>query len=439
MIAQPAHGYPDAGSIRASVPASVPASVIVVSRGRPDHLALCLSALGRQFHPEFEIVLVADPAGLAQRPDLPIKRVAFDQPNISAARNQGIAQAAGAIIAFIDDNSIAEPTWLARLTAPFSDPQVVAAAGWTRDRDGFRWQSRTQRITRQGLPQDLAPDPALRLLPVADGQPVGTLGTNCAFRAGALRAVGGFDPIFAYHLDESDVNMRMAQAFPQGLTAVVPDAQVIHARAGSALRNAAAAPLNLHVQGRSTALFARRHGGAPPAGMYLHRMRRQMIRAMLDGQMDPLRVAPVMATLEAGLRDGQRLALPDPPPPRADQPAAFRRMSGAPHDGAAIGGWHWQADALRARAAHLLAQGRVPTIILLTPSFLPHRVRLTEGGWFEQTGGLWGPSEPGDSPARRWHMRNRLSRELNLAALRRNLTFPADVAAPRLFRNGTCG
>lgn len=124
--------------------------------------------------------------------------------------------------------------------------------------------------------------------------------------------------------------MRMAQAFPQGLTAVVPDAQVIHARAGSALRNAAAAPLNLHVQGRSTALFARRHGGAPPAGMYLHRMRRQMIRAMLDGQMDPLRVAPVMATLEAGLRDGQRLALPDPPPPRADQPAAFRRMSGAP-------------------------------------------------------------------------------------------------------------
>ena len=414
-------------------------SVIVVSRGRPDHLRLCLTALSLQYHPNFEIILVADPAGLGQRPDLAIKRVAFDMPNISQARNLGLAQAAGAVVAFIDDDSVAEPTWLSRLTAPFADPAVIAATGWTRDRDGFRWQSRTQRITPEGLPRDLPPDPAPRLLPPEAGEPVGTLGTNCAFRASALRQIGGFDALFAYHLDESDVNMRMATAFPQGLTAIIPDAQVIHVRAGSPRRNAAAAPLDLQMQGRSAAVFARRHGGDPPGDPLLARMRRQMIRAMLDGQMDPQRLGPVLATLRNGLRDGQRLPLTDPPAPRSDQPATFRRTQPHVGDSVVMGGWHWQADQLRVQAARILSQGQLPTIILLTPSFLPHRVKLAEQGWFEQTGGLWGPSEPGDSPVARWHMRNRLSREVNLVNSRRNLTLSTDVAAPRLFRSGSCG
>ena len=416
-----------------------PTSVIVVSRGRPAHLRLCLTALGQQYHPDFEIILVADPDGMRQCPDLPLKRVGFDVPNVSAARNLGLAQEAGSVIAFIDDDSVAEPTWLARLTAPFADPGVIAAAGWTRDRDGFRWQSRTQRITREGLPRNLPADPAPSLLGPEAGEPVGTLGTNCAFRATALRQIGGFDPIFAYHLDESDVNMRLATAFPQGLTAVVPDAQVIHARAGSPRRDAGAIPLDLHVQGRSAALFARRHGGAPPDAALLSRTRRQMIRAMLDGQADPQRIAPVLATLKAGLQAGQAQPLQDPPAPRADLPAAFRRIPHAATGGTVLSGWHWQADRLRSEAAQARLQGQIPTIILLTPSFLPHRVWLTEQGWFEQTGGLWGPSEPGDSPFVAQRMRDRISRETNLVNLRRNLTLPADVAAPRLFRCGTCG
>ncbi|NHF73591.1 glycosyltransferase family 2 protein [Paracoccus sp. 12-3] len=415
------------------------ASVVVVSRGRPELLGLCLTALSYQTHPDFEVILVADPEGLTQRPDLPIKRVGFDLPNISQARNLGIAQAAGDIIAFIDDDSVAEPTWLSRLAAPFADARVIAAAGWTRDRDGFRWQSRTQRISRQGLPRELPRAPALQLLPVEAEEPVSTLGTNCAFRASALRQVGGFDPIFSYHLDESDVNMRMAQTFPEGLTAVEPSAQVIHARAGNPRRTGPATPLDLHVHGRSAALFARRHGGAAPDDVLLPRLRRQMHRAMLDGRMDPLRIAPVLTTLRAGLRDGRQMALEGPPPPRNDSPAAFRRMPSPCHDSAVIGGWHWHANRLRGEAAKLLSQGLVPTIFLLTPSVLPHRVRLTKQGWFEQTGGIWGPSEPGDSPMARWHMRSRLTREANLANSRRNLALSADVGAPRLFTCRTCG
>ena len=61
-----------------------PTSVIVVSRGRPDHLRLCLTALGQQYHPDFEIILVADPDGMRHCTDLKLKRVGFDVPNVSA-------------------------------------------------------------------------------------------------------------------------------------------------------------------------------------------------------------------------------------------------------------------------------------------------------------------------------------------------------------------
>ena len=94
-------------------------SVIVVSRGRPKALLRCLTGLGQVLYPAFEIIVVADPAGMtALQPDWAgrIKAVGFDQPNISAARNLGVAQAAGDIVAFIDDDAVPEPGWLIHLT-----------------------------------------------------------------------------------------------------------------------------------------------------------------------------------------------------------------------------------------------------------------------------------------------------------------------------------
>ena len=410
-----------------------PASVIIVSRGRPDHLKLCLTALTRQDHPCFEVVLIADPAGLAQRPDLPLKRVGFDRANISDARNLGIAQASGQIIAFIDDDSVAEPTWLSRLTAPFAAPDVIAATGWTRDRDGFRWQDRAARMTAAGFPVTLDVPPGETMLLAPDnGAPVSTLGTNCAFRAEVLREIGGFDPIYAYHLDESDLNMRMAQARPEALTAIVPLAQVIHARAGSAQRDAGAVPMDLSVMGRSAALFTRRHGGPRPDRDITARTRRRLIRHMMDGQLDPQRVAPVMATLQDGLAAGHAAPLPLPPPARQDDPPGFLPLPTAPGPHVVLHGWQWQAQALRQQARAQTQAGQIVTVILLTPSLLPHRLRFIREGWFEQTGGLWGPSEPGDLAARPWRLRDRLDREIKLAQARRNLTVSSGVGAPRL-------
>jgi GT2 family glycosyltransferase len=48
---------------------------------------------------------------------------------VSRARNAGIRAATGSILAFLDDDSVADPNWLPFLLAPFRDPQVLAVAG----------------------------------------------------------------------------------------------------------------------------------------------------------------------------------------------------------------------------------------------------------------------------------------------------------------------
>lgn len=377
-------------------------SIVVVSRHRPQALARCLTALTRQTHPDYEIVLIADPEAIGTCPELPLKRRALDLANISAARNAGIALAAGEVVAFIDDDALAMPDWARALTAPFADPRVLAATGFTRGPDGLGWQARAERMSASGqaLPMALAES---ALLAVSDGMPVSTIGTNCAFRRAALVEIGGFDPAFAYHLDESDVNMRMAARFPAMLTAVQPHAQVIHGIAAGTGRGADRVPWDLTQIGRSAAIFAARHGGT--LDWTRHSQRRRLLRHMVAGRLDPFAVAPLLASLERGMAEGagaEGAGVQAADPAQAkDLPAPpdFLPLPGRAPGHVALAGWHWQARRLRAQAARAVAdQGALVSLLLLTPGVLRHRLVLTPGGWWEQRGGIWGPSRPGDRP-----------------------------------------
>ena len=109
---------------------TIPVSVVVVSRDRPEALRRCILALSQVQYSPFEIVVVSDAVGLAavKKYEKHIKFVSFGDANISIARNLGVSHAAGEVIAFIDDDSVPEPTWLRYLVEPFSDPEVQQLA-----------------------------------------------------------------------------------------------------------------------------------------------------------------------------------------------------------------------------------------------------------------------------------------------------------------------
>ena len=88
-----------------------PVSVIVVSRHRTELLLQCLAALRLQDHPLMEVIVVADPAAAQDvaKLGLPLKLAVFDEANIAAARNVGLAMAAGDVVAFIDDDGARWP------------------------------------------------------------------------------------------------------------------------------------------------------------------------------------------------------------------------------------------------------------------------------------------------------------------------------------------
>ena len=373
-------------------------SIIVASRHRPAALRRCLCALHQQDHREMEVIVVTDPATAAQLSLISdrVKLIPFDAANISAARNAGLGQAAGEVVAFIDDDAAAEPTWARRLSAPFADPRVGAATGFVRGRNGISFQWKAVTVDRFGEDTPLAVDEAAPSLHEGDaGRAVKTQGTNMAFRRDALLAIGGFDPALEFYLDEAHVDLSLAS---RGLlTAVVPGAQVHHGFAASERRRADRAPFDLQQIGASVAAFLRRHAPeadhAPPLSRLRAAQRGRLVAMMVDGRLSPPDVGRLMATLDAGIAEGAARVLPDLVPLPAPK-APFRALPGTgPRPGRILAGRPWARARLQAEAKAAAGDGAVVTVIRMGPSARRHRVRFDPGGFWEQTGGTFGKAE----------------------------------------------
>ncbi|WP_419996214.1 glycosyltransferase [Streptomyces boninensis] len=201
---------PDAPAPAPAPPADPAArvSVIVATRDRADKLDRALASLLELDHPDYEIVVVDNNPATSATQDLIAKKyaeagvrhVTEPVPGLAAAHNRGIAEAKGAILAFTDDDVVADPQWLRALTAAFADdPHVGCVTGLiVPARLETDAQIQLERLGGFGKGfarkvYDIHRPPADEpLFPFTAGS-YGS-GANMAFRAEVLREIGGFDP-----------------------------------------------------------------------------------------------------------------------------------------------------------------------------------------------------------------------------------------------------
>ena len=391
-----------------------PVSVIVVSRHRPRALARCLLGLSQLDYPAVEVVVVADPSGLAVSRNYPVKRVAFDDANISAARNAGISAASGQIVAFIDDDAVPEPQWLRHLIAPFSDPAVSASGGYVVGANGIsmQWTSGTvDRLLRIG-PLDLTDDgPGLHR--ARPGKAIEIKGVNCAYRRDLLLDMGGFDPELRYYLDETELNLRLAAK--GAVTAIVPQARVHHRKEQSALRRADGVPLDLATIGASAAVTLRRHGAdATEIAAAAHRLfdqeRTKLERLRTTRRLSARQVAELMSGLSDGFAEGARRILP-PLLPLVDTAQPLLPLHCPPRPLSVLSGRIWQRARLTREAKARVGAGEVVRVFVFSPTTLFHQHCFTDQGYWLQTGGLFGKSDRTDPVFRLWSLAARVRRE----------------------------
>jgi O-antigen biosynthesis protein len=183
-------------------------TVVVATRDRPRSLARCLRALAAVTYAPFEVVVVDNApssretlAVVQQRFGLGarVRYVRALRPGVSCARNRGLDEARGELVAFTDDDVVVDPGWLDGVVRGFDrSPSVACVTGLVPSArlDTAEQQYFDRRVSwavtctprRHDRHADLQASP---LHPYTAGQ-FGT-GANCAFRTVVLRGLGGFD------------------------------------------------------------------------------------------------------------------------------------------------------------------------------------------------------------------------------------------------------
>ncbi len=162
-------------------------AIVICSRNRPRFLADALAAAVAAARPQDEVVAVDSasdgPATAEVASAAGCRLVRLERPGLSVARNAGVAATGRAIVAFTDDDCLADRGWPAALAAAFADPSVGVVFG---------------RLVAE-TPDGAAPsgDPGPEPVPfdrTADPALLGA-GACMAFRRTALEQVGGFDEL----------------------------------------------------------------------------------------------------------------------------------------------------------------------------------------------------------------------------------------------------
>jgi GT2 family glycosyltransferase len=179
-------------------------SVIVCTHNGARTLPECLEGVRRLSYPEFELIVVLDGSsdGSAEIARAHGARlVTIDHRGLSAARNAGIAEARGEIVAFLDDDAYPDSDWLHYVAAALEGSANAGIGGPNIPPD-------------DGMVAECvaaAPGGPIHVL-VSDREAEHVPGCNMAFRKSALDGIGGFDERFQAAGDDVDVCWRLQEA-----------------------------------------------------------------------------------------------------------------------------------------------------------------------------------------------------------------------------------
>jgi glycosyltransferase involved in cell wall biosynthesis len=182
-------------------------TVVICTRDRPEGLRVTLESLRVQSDLDFRVIVVdngspaAGTAQVAAELALPGWEYTTEPtPGLSRARNKGLAGVQTRIVAWMDDDEVADRQWIHRIKQGFAHPsRPVAVAGVIMPRElkhesqvrfeqygGFnKGRGLAPEILKAGTPSVVSP-----LYPLPTFGP----GGNMAFLTENLRAIGGFDP-----------------------------------------------------------------------------------------------------------------------------------------------------------------------------------------------------------------------------------------------------
>lgn len=178
-------------------------SVVVCAYNAADTLDDNLQSLERLTYPDYEIIVVndgsRDDTGAIARAHPRVRVIETPNQGLSAARNVGLAEATGEIVAYTDADTRVDRDWLTFLVQPFLTSDVVGSGG------------------PNVVPAD--DPPIAQCIARAPGGPTHVLlddriaehvpGCNMAFKRDALLAIGGFNPIYLRAGDDVDVCWRL--------------------------------------------------------------------------------------------------------------------------------------------------------------------------------------------------------------------------------------
>lgn len=241
-------------------------SIVVNTYNRANDLPNTLRSLAHLDYDRYEVVVVNGPSTdetgkILEQWAHAVKIFDCPEANLSISRNVGIAAAAGDIVAFIDDDAIPHPQWIAKLVHHYADPKTGAVGGFTVDNTGDQFQCQKTICDRFGnayFVSEYFDERALNKI----GSPYfpSLLGTNSSFRRSLLQEIGGFDDTFAYLLDETDVCLRIIDA---GYSVIYESsALVFHQFSPSHIRTKNRVARTLYPSSVSKSYFVMRHGAA---------------------------------------------------------------------------------------------------------------------------------------------------------------------------------